>query len=151
MNTEPGWGEGASASPGASNEDDILQLESEAVELADREGIETALTWLQHRPGTALPRQQWLLRLLMARVAEQFGRQEMALHLLSGLDNSADDMTLGQWEPSLLFEVKSRRLKLMRARAGRSEADKARVQPEMEQLLAGLVHIDAARAVVLLG
>ncbi|MBY4887906.1 type VI secretion system protein TssA [Pantoea sp. DY-15] len=151
MNTEPVWGEGTSTSAGASNEDDILQLESEAVELADREGIETALNWLQHRPGTALPRQQWLLRLLMARVAEQFGRQEMALHLLGALDNSADDMTLGQWEPSLLFEVKSRRLKLLRARAGRSEADKARVQPEMEQLLAGLVDIDAARAVVLLG
>jgi type VI secretion system protein VasJ len=47
--------------------------------------------------------------------------------------------------------VKLRRLKLLRARAGRSEADKTRVQPEMEQLLGGLVNIDAARAVVLLG
>lgn len=85
----------------------------------------------------------------MARLAEQFGRQEMALHLLGSLDSSADSMTLGKWEPSLLYEVKSRRLKLLRARAGRSEKDKTHIQPEIEKLLAGLVNIDAARSTVL--
>ena len=145
------WGAEPSSTPVDYAKDDVLQLESEAVTLADNEGIEAAFTWLQHRPGIASSRQQWLLHLLMARLAEQYGRQEIALHLLSLLDVNANSITLGQWEPSLLFEVKSRRLKLLRARAGRGEADKSRLQPEMEQLLAGLVNIDAARAAVLFG
>ncbi|WP_292977200.1 type VI secretion system protein TssA [Pantoea sp. UBA4549] len=130
-------------------EDDVLLLESEATELAEREGIEAALAWLQQRPGIRTPRQQWLLRLLMARIAEQSGRQELALQLLGALDDTAESMTLAEWEPALLFEVKSRRLKLLRARTGRSETDKTRMQSDMEQLLAGLVTIDAARASVL--
>ena len=130
-------------------EDEVLLLESEATELADREGIAAALTWLQQRPGIHSPRQQWLLRLLMARIAEQSGRQELALQLLGALDATAESMTLAEWEPALLFEVKSRRLKLLRARAGRSETDKARLQSDMEPLLAGLVTIDAARASIL--
>jgi len=133
----------------AGAEDDVLQLESEATDLADREGIEATLAWLQQRPGITSPRQQWLLRLLMARLAEQFGRQEMALHLLCSLDTQAESMTLGEWEPSLLFEVQSRRLKLLRSRAGRSEADKTRTHTEMERLLSSLIRIDAARAAIL--
>ncbi|MBK0090096.1 type VI secretion system protein TssA [Erwinia sp. S59] len=133
----------------AGAEDDVLQLESEATGLADREGIEAALAWLQQRPGITSPRQQWLLRLLMARIAEQFGRQEMALHLLHALDTKAESMVLSEWEPSLLFEVKSRRLKLLRSRAGRSEADKTRIHTEMERLLSSLISIDAARAAIL--
>ena len=139
--------EAVSVTAGA--EDDVLQLESEATDLADREGIEAALAWLQQRPGITSPRQQWLLRLLMARLAEHFGRQEMALHLLCALDTQAESMTLDEWEPSLLFEVQSRRLKLLRSRAGRSEADKTRTHTEMERLLSSLIRIDAARAAIL--
>ena len=146
-------------SPGASGkepvmviagaEDDVLQLESEATDMADREGVDAALTWLQLRPGITSSRQQWLLRLLMARIAEQFGRQEMALYLLGELDRKAESMTLSKWEPSLLFEVQSRRLKLLRSRAGRSEVDKTRMHSEVERLLSSLISIDAARAAIL--
>ena len=87
----------------------------------------------------------------MARVAEQFGRNEMALHLLGELTISAPQLTLNDWEPALLFEVQARRLKLLRLRAGRSESDKARHAPEMDALLAGLIAIDPARAMVLCG
>ncbi len=90
-----------------------------------------------------------VMRLLMARVTQQYGKNEMALHLLGELDASAQQLTLLQWIPGLLFEVKARRLKLLRGKAGRSEADKARLQPEMEMLLAGLVALDLARAAVL--
>ncbi|VTM10890.1 Uncharacterized protein conserved in bacteria [Raoultella terrigena] len=92
----------------------------------DSEGPEASLNWLQTRPGMDSPRSRWLLRLLMARVAEQFGRNEMALHLLGELTISAPQLTLNDWEPALLFEVQARRLKLLRLRAGRSESDKAR-------------------------
>ena len=87
----------------------------------------------------------------MARVAEQYGKNEMALHLLGELNERAGQLTLNQWEPGLLFEVKARRLKLLRMKSGRSEADKARSGPEMDVLLAGLIALDPARATVLCG
>lgn len=134
-----------------SQADDVLLLESEAMEKGDAEGPEAALAWLQSRPGMDTPRHRWLIRLLMARVAEQYGRNEMALHLLGELTSSAPQLTLEDWEPALLFEVQARRLKLLRLKAGRSESDKARLMPEMDTLLAGLIAIDPARAMVLCG
>lgn len=110
-----------------------------------------AFAWLQSRPGMDTPRQRWLVRLLMARVAEQYGRNDMALHLLGELTASAPQLTLGDWEPGLLFEVQARRLKLLRMKASRSESDKTRLMPEMDALLAGLIAVDPARAMVLCG
>ncbi|ANS42243.1 type VI secretion system protein TssA [Serratia inhibens] len=151
MDTVGGWGEETAAAPGAGADDDILQLEPEAVALADSEGTEVALSWLQHRPGITTVRQQWLVRLLMARVAEQYGKNELAMHLLAELGSQAEGVTLVQWEQGLLFEVRARHLKLLRIKAGRSEADKACLTPVMERLLAGLISIDPARAAVLCG
>lgn len=87
----------------------------------------------------------------MARVAEQYGKNELAVHLLASLGEQAAAVTLATWEPELLFEVRARHLKLLRMRAGRSEADKVRLSPVMEALLAGLIAIDPARAAVLCG
>lgn len=151
MDAPGGWGDSNTASASTAGDDDILQLEPEALALADSEGIDAALGWLQNRPGATTPRSRWLLRLLMARVAEQYGKNEMALHLLSELDGSGTALTLTQWEPDLLFEVKARRLKLLRMRAGRSDSDKARLQTDMDGLLAGLIALDPARAAVLCG
>ncbi|MRT49227.1 type VI secretion system protein TssA [Raoultella sp. RIT712] len=136
----------------ASTEDnDILALEPEALEKADSEGLDTTLHWLQTRPDTDSAKDKWLLRLLMARVAEQKGRNELALHLLGELDSAAQSITLTQWTPTLLFEVKSRRLRLLRMKATRSDNDKSRLQPEMDQLLAGLIALDPAGSAVLCG
>jgi type VI secretion system protein VasJ len=151
MDTVGGWGREAPTTSGSSGDDDILQLEPEALALADSDGTEAALNWLQNRPGMSTARQKWLLRLLMARVAEQYGKNELAVHLLGELDSQADGVTLDQWEPGLLFEVRARHLKLLRMKAGRSEADKTRLNPLMEKLLAGLIAIDPARAAVLCG
>ena len=93
----------------------------------------------------------WLLRLLMARIAEQKGKNELALHLLGELDSTAQSITLTQWTPALLFEVKSRRLRLLRMKASRSETDKSRLQPEMDLLLSGLIALDPASSAVLCG
>lgn len=134
-----------------SGADDILQLESEALVQADNDGVETALHWLQSRPGIATPRHQWLLRLVMARVAEQYGKNDMALHLLADLDNGGASLTLPLWEPGLVFEVKARRLKLLRMKAQRGDGDKQRVLAEMDRLLSGLIALDPARAAVLCG
>lgn len=130
---------------------DILALEPEALEKADTDGLDATLHWLQTRPGTDTTKYKWLLRLLMARVAEQKGKNELALHLLGELDGAAQAITLTQWTPALLFEVKSRRLRLLRMKAARSETDKSRLQPEMDQLLAGLIALDPAGCAVLCG
>ncbi|CZX73202.1 type VI secretion-associated protein%2C VC_A0119 family [Enterobacter hormaechei] len=150
MDSGGGWQEDSAVTAAtASGDNDILQLESEALTLADSDGPDVALSWLQNRPGITTARSRWLLRLLMARVAEQTGKNELALHLLGELDGCAAAITLTQWEPDLLFEVKARRLKLLRMKAGRNDTDKTRLNPEMEHLLAGLIAIDPARAAVL--
>ncbi|VUS75928.1 hypothetical protein SPARK1531C2_02739 [Klebsiella grimontii] len=150
MDNPAGWQDDHTANATtASGDDDILQLEPEALALADSDGPDAALVWLQSRPGITTARSRWLLRLLMARIAEQTGKNELALHLLGELDSRSANLTLNQWEPGLLFEVKARRLKLLRMKAGRSEAEKMRFQPEMEQLLTGLIAIDPSRAAVL--
>jgi type VI secretion system protein VasJ len=151
MTSTGNWGNEPSASATTAGDDDILQLEPEALTQADSGGVEAALNWLQNRPGTRTPRHQWLLRLLMARVAEQYGKNDMALHLVGELDNNGSTLTLTQWEPELLFEVKARRLKLLRMKASRADTDKSRLHVEMEHLIAGLIALDPARAAVLCG
>ncbi|MBS9435186.1 type VI secretion system protein TssA [Photorhabdus hainanensis] len=131
-------------------DDDVLSLEAEALQLADSDGIDAALRWLGQLPGINGARHRWLQRLLMARVAEQYGKNEMALHLLTELD-ADEQFNLGEWEPELMFEVKACLLKLLRMKAQRSEHDKARMAQRMEALLAGLVAIDPVRASVLCG
>ncbi|EGJ08662.1 hypothetical protein SSJG_04713 [Escherichia coli D9] len=139
---------GKAAVPTDDATNDVLALEPEALEMADSQGVEAALGWIQTRPGITTARQRLLLRLLMARVAEQYGKNEMALLLLEELDTAAQGLTLTQWEPDLLFEVKARQLKLLRLRAHRY-ADKALLNRKMEILLGTLVTIDPVRAAVL--
>lgn len=135
--------------PNSTCESEIVELEREALQKADADGIDVALGWLQNRQGATSAREQWFLRLVMARVCEQYGRSEMALHLLNELNQHAREMTLLHWSPELLFEVQARRLKLLRGKAARSENDKIHLQPEMDMLLSGLISIDPARAAVL--
>lgn len=129
----------------------FLMLEPEALEKADTDGLDAAFQWLQTRPHTDCTQERWLLRLLMARIAEHKGRNELALHLLSELDGAAQSITLAQWTPALVFEVKSRRLRLLRIKAARSESENSRLQPEIERLLSGLIALDPASSTVLCG
>ncbi|MEQ4280964.1 type VI secretion system protein TssA [Pseudomonas syringae] len=130
---------------------EILSLEGEALAQADSDGIEVALAWLAARPGMQTGRSRWLLRLLMARVAEQYGKSDLALHLLGELDATAQHHVLAVWEPELNFEVKARLLKLLRLKAQRNDADKPTLARRTEALLAALVAIDPVRAAVLCG
>jgi type VI secretion system protein VasG len=129
----------------------ILSLEGEALAQADSDGVEHSLAWLAARPGIHTGRQRWLLRLLMARVAEQYGKSELAIHLLGELDASGQRHGLAEWETELSFEVKARLLKLLRLKAQRNDADKPGLTRRMEALLAALVAVDPVRAAVLCG
>ncbi len=66
-----GWRDEPVSAASTDDNDDILALEPEALDKADTEGLDAALHWLQTRPGMTTDRQKWLLRLLMARIAEQ--------------------------------------------------------------------------------
>ena len=132
-------------------QDDILALQDEALAQAESQGVELALAWLAARPEAHGGRERWLLRLLMARVAEQYGKHELAVHLLGELEQVAQRQLLVQWEPQLVFETKARLLKLLRMKAQRSDVDKPALARRMEALLASLVAIDPVRAAVLCG
>ena len=130
---------------------EILSLEGEALAQADSDGVEVALAWLAARPDVQTGRQRWLLRLLMARVAEQYSKSDLAIHLLAELDATAQHHALSAWEPELNFEVKARLLKLLRLKAQRNDADKPTLARRTEALLAALVAIDPVGAAVLCG
>lgn len=145
-----GWGSQA-VTPTARSDEEVLLLEPELLARVDSDGIEAAFGWLQSRPDMMSARDRWLMRLLMARVAEQYARHDLALHLLGELEKGAHTLTLQHWSPELLFEVRARRLKLLRIKAARSETDKTHIQPEMDALLSGLISLDPARAAILCG
>lgn len=136
---------------GASDDDNdsIFALEQEALTQADTEGVEAALAWLMSRPNIQTSRQKWLLQLVMARVAEQFARHDLALNLLRELDRSAEQMRLADWEPHSLFEVKARQLQLLRGKTQRNTPDKTELHHQMSELLAQLTRLDPVRALVL--
>ncbi|MCE0491323.1 type VI secretion system protein TssA [Pantoea sp. Mb-10] len=145
-----GWRDKAVNAVSASD-NDILALEQEALEKADTDGLDATFQWLQTHPGSCGTKARWLLRLLMARVADHKGRHELALHLLGELDAAAQSITLTQWTPALLFEVKSRRLRLLRIKAARSETERLRLQPQMALLLSDLIALDPASSALLCG
>ncbi len=146
-NQSPQWLP-APAAP-ASMDADILELEGKALALADSEGVEAAIAWLGARPGPHSGRRRWLLRLLMARVAEQCGKTDLAIHLLAELAATAQRQALAEWEPDLAFEVQARLLKLLRLKSQRTDVDKPALGRRKEALLAELVSIDPVRAAVL--
>lgn len=141
----------ATAAVPAAQDTEIFSLEGEAIAQADSNGMEAALTWLAARPSVVTGRQRWLLRLVMARVAERSGKSDLAIHLLGELDIVAQRQALTEWEPELNFEVKLRLLKLLRLKTQRHDTDKPALLRRTEALLAALVAMDPARAAVLCG
>ena len=70
------------------------------------------------------PKQQYLLQYTQARVAEQLGKQDIALTLLTGLNNQQQSITLLQWEPELLFDIKRSLLKLIKQKNSQKDNNK---------------------------
>lgn len=58
-------------------------------------------------------------------------------------------MSLTQWEPNYIFEVKARQLHLFRAKIQRNTSDKSRIEQQMELLLSELTAIDPVRSAIL--
>jgi type VI secretion system protein VasJ len=129
-----------------SGENDWNEIEKQALELAHAENLEKAFYWLQNLPLLRSPKQRYLLRYTQARVAEQLGKQDIALNLLIGLNNQQQSLTLLQWEQELLFDVKRCLLRLIKQKNKSKEIIKPHLLELRELLQQELTELDPARA-----
>ncbi|QAU23570.1 type VI secretion system protein TssA [Dyella sp. M7H15-1] len=130
------------------SENHWASLEAQALTITTQQGLDDALAWLQKLPGHDTERQRFLRQLVMARVAERADRADIAIHLLTSLDTSAQRHRLAQWEPALAFDVKQHLIRALRTRLHRKDADKATLTQKIDALLGELTAINPARAVL---
>ncbi|MCP3708643.1 type VI secretion system protein TssA [Paraburkholderia sp. CNPSo 3274] len=126
------------------------EMEIQARELAQSQGIEAAFAWIDALPGIRTDRQRYLQRWVMARVADHAGRPDICLRLLAELDAGGPQFRLAGWEPSLTFEVKHHLLKTLKASMNRKDADKPAITRQIEKLGHEMTVLDPARAVAVL-
>lgn len=126
--------------------DNWAEIEYQATEIAHRDGLEAAFGFLNSLPDIVTDRQDYLKRMLLARLAEQSGKPDVALRLLKALDERCDRYRLMNWEPDLVFELKARLLKLIQYKSMLKDADRATLGQEAERLLAELTVLNPARA-----
>ncbi|WGS40180.1 type VI secretion system protein TssA [Burkholderia sp. JSH-S8] len=128
---------------------DWPEIETQARELAGREGVEAAFAWLEALPGMRTDRHRYLQRLVMARLADHAGRPDTALALLAELDTSSRSLLLMRWEPALVFEVKQQLVRALKAMSNRKDAEKPALARRIGELQAELTVLDPARALTL--
>ncbi|WP_268993528.1 type VI secretion system domain-containing protein [Limnobaculum parvum] len=116
------------------------------MEIAGRDGLESAFNWMNNLPDMVTDRQRYLHRMLLARLAEQHGQRDMAFRLLNALNRECDNYRLTGWEPDLVFELKSRLLKLVQQKSVLKDADKTTLNKDADQLLSELTVLHPARA-----
>ncbi|MWN90842.1 type VI secretion system protein TssA [Gilliamella sp. Pra-s65] len=129
-----------------SGEDDWNEIEKQALELAHSENLEKAFYWLQNLPLLRSPKQRYLLQYTQARVAEQFGKQDVALNLFISLNNQQQLLTLLQWEQELLFDVKRCLFRLIKQKSKSKEKIKPHLLELVELLQQELIQLDPAKA-----
>ncbi len=128
---------------------DWAETEAKANDLASKEGLDSAFSWLQRLPAQDGDRDRFVRQMVMARVAERVDRPDTALHLLTTVDTTARRFELALWEPSLAFEARQHLMRLLKMRMTRKDADKPALAQRIEMLTGELTAIDAARAVAL--
>lgn len=148
-------GEALAALPVSTDDEDGAvanwqEMEAQARELAQSQGIEAAFAWIDGLPGIRTDRQRYLQRWVMARVADNAGRPDICLRLLAELDAGGPQFRLAGWEPSLTFEVKHHLLKTLKASMNRKDADRPAITRQIEKLGHEMTVLDPARAVAVL-
>lgn len=138
--------EGEALAPVALDSDSWNEIEQQATEIAGRDGLEAAFSFLNTLPDLVTDRQDYLKRMLLARLAEQSGKPDVALRLLKALDDRCDRYRLTDWEPDLVFELKAKLLKLIQHKSLLKDADRTTLNREAERLLAELTVLNPARA-----
>lgn len=128
---------------------DWPEIEAQALDLAGRDGIDTAFAWLEALPGMKTDRHRYLQRFVMARLAGHAGRPDTAIALLVELDSSAKSLALTRWDPALVFEVKHQLLRALTAVSSRKDADKPALARRIGELQGEMTVLDPARALTL--
>jgi type VI secretion system protein VasJ len=145
-------GEALAPRPASGDDDDAggwVEMEAQSRDLLASEGLDAAYAWLSALPGIQSDRQRFLQRWLMARLADHDGKSDIALHLLTDLNDATGQFGLSRWEPALTFEVKQHLSRMLRAAMTRKDADKPALSRRIEQLQGELTVLDPARAVAL--
>lgn len=130
-----------------SSENDWYEIEKQALELAHDENLEKSFQWLQNLPLLRSAKQQYFLRYTQAKIAEQFGKHDIALNILEGLNDQQQSMTLLQWEPELLFDIKQCLLRLIKQKNQFKESINPDLSKQIELLQQQLMQLDPAKAV----
>lgn len=137
-----------------SGDNDWNEIEKQAIELANSEGLEKAFLWLQNLPSIHLPKQGYLLQYAQARIAEHIGQTDVALRLLTGLNGQQQMISLLQWEPALIFDVKSHLLRLLKQKAqlkdSNKESNRVRLADDIEILHHELMQLNPAKALTII-
>lgn len=133
-----------------SGDNDWNEIEKQALELVNDEGIEAAFLWLQHLPAINSPKQRYFLQYTQARVAEQSGKIDVALKLLIGLNEKQASIDLLTWEPGLVFDIKYYLLRLHKQKTLSKESNKSILMDEIEKLQHDLIQLDPARAITVI-
>jgi type VI secretion system protein VasJ len=128
---------------------DWPEIAAQARDIAATQGLEAAFVWLEALPGIKTERQRYLQRVVMARLADQMGRADIALPLLAELDATARSLTLTRWEPALAFEVKHQLMRAMKSAMNRKDVDKPALANRIAELQGELTVLDPARALTL--
>ncbi|MFJ2992476.1 type VI secretion system protein TssA [Pandoraea sp. NPDC087047] len=137
-----------SASGTGGSAGDWPEIEAQAREKVSSEGLEAVIVWLETLPGMTCQRHRFLQRLLMARVAEQAGRADTAIALLTELDTSARSVSLVQWEPALVFEIKQQLARGLKTLSARKDVDRVTLSRRVAELQSEMTVLDPARALV---
>ncbi|MBB3213268.1 type VI secretion system protein VasJ [Herbaspirillum sp. Sphag1AN] len=122
------------------------ETETQAFDVLQQRGLESALDWLQSLPPQKGARHGLVQQLVMARLSERAERLDVALHLLTVADATARRYDLDTWEPVLAFELKQYLLRLLALRMNRKDVDKLANAQRMDSLLGELTALDPARA-----
>lgn len=130
-------------------DDSWAQIEIQARNLVADHGLDAAFAWLLGLGSLTSERQRYFQRRLMAELADQNGRSDMALHMLTQLDSRADELKLAIWEPDVVFDVKHHLLRLLRLSLNRKDADRPAIGRRIDALSGELTILDPARALAI--
>ncbi|NWK78835.1 type VI secretion system protein TssA [Aquitalea sp. LB_tupeE] len=128
---------------------DLTDIGQQARLLAEQQGLEAALGWLQALPRPPGLRQQAQQLLLTAQLAESCGRSDIALGIVHGLEQELCSQEICRWDPELVFDIKASHLQLLRQRGRRKDADKQTLQGQMQRLQQDMSLLNPLRTALL--
>jgi type VI secretion system protein VasJ len=86
---------------------------------------------------------------LTAQLAESSGRADIALGIVSGLEQELCSQEICRWDPELVFDIKASHLQLLRQRGRRKDVDKQTLHGQMQRLQQDMSLLNPLRTALL--